>query len=450
MVAEGGRGQRPPSTVARQTPGSVGGVTQHPPHGEPDTDVVVVGAGLAGLACARRLTESGLTVTVLEAGDAVGGRVRTDVVDGFRLDRGFQVLNPSYPALRRAVDLDRLDLHSYLPGAMVAIGEGRHLVADPRRYPKAVVSTLRAPIGSPAGKVRLASMALQVARRTPQADLSLEETTTAEALQRRGIEQVTIDRLLRPFLSGVFLEDGLATSSRFFDLVLRSFVRGSPGLPAAGMQALAEEVARPLPTGTVRLDTPARSVSAGWVDTDDGPVHPRAVVVAVDPRHVSSLLPGFAAPRMRSVTTWYHTTPSTPRSSLAGGKPVLVVDGEARGPVVNTSVQSTVAPTYAPSGSTLVSSSVLGTTGVAADEGAVLAHLALLYGRPTADWQLVRRVEVRAALPAMPPPLNLRQPVRYVDGVYVCGDHRDTGSIQGALASGGRAAAAVQVDLAAA
>jgi phytoene dehydrogenase-like protein len=427
-------------------PGSVIGVTQAP-RGATDTDVAVLGAGLAGLACARRLVESGLTVTVLEAADAVGGRVRTDVVDGFRLDRGFQVLNPSYPALRQTVDLDRLDLHSFLPGAVVAIGSSHHLLADPRRYPKAVLSTLRAPIGSPAGKVRLASMALQVALRDPQADLSLEETTTAEALQRRGIEQATIDRLLRPFLAGVFLEDGLATSSRFFDLVLRSFVRGSPGLPATGMQALAEEVARPLPSGTVRLDTPARRVSPGRVDTDDGPVHARAVVVAVDPRHVSGLLPGFGAPRMRSVTTWYHTTPSTPGSSLAGGKPVLVVDGQARGPVVNTSVLSTVAPAYAPPGSTLVSSSVLGTTGPAADEGAVRAHLALLYGRPTTDWQLVRRVEVPAALPAMPPPLDLRKPVRYVDGVYVCGDHRDTGSIQGALASGRRAAAAVQVDL---
>jgi hypothetical protein len=167
-------------------PGSVIGVTQAP-RGATDTDVAVLGAGLAGLACARRLVESGLTVTVLEAADAVGGRVRTDVVDGFRLDRGFQVLNPSYPALRQTVDLDRLDLHSFLPGAVVAIGSSHHLLADPRRYPKAVLSTLRAPIGSPAGKVRLASMALQVALRDPQADLSLEETTTAEALQRRGI-----------------------------------------------------------------------------------------------------------------------------------------------------------------------------------------------------------------------------------------------------------------------
>jgi phytoene dehydrogenase-like protein len=431
-------------------PGSVWDVPAPAPTGEPDVDAVVVGAGLSGLACARRLAESGHTVAVLEASDAVGGRVRTDVVDGFRLDRGFQVLNPSYPALRDTVDLDRLRLRSYLSGALISIGDRHHLVADPRRYPKGLLSTLRAPIGSPAGKARLGAMALSVARRDPEADLGVSEATTAEALQRRGIEQATIDRLLRPFLSGVFLEAGLATSSRFFDIVLRSFAKGSPGLPTDGMQALPTEVARPLPAGTVRLSTPARAVSPGRVSTDDGDLTARAVVVAVDAGRVATLLPGFAAPPMRSVTTWYHTTPGTPGSALAGGRPVLVVDGDARGPVVNTSVLSNVAPAYAPPGSTLVSSSVLGVTGAAEDDDAVRSHLQTLYGVSTADWQLVARVPVAAALPAMSPPLNLSKPVRYVESIYVCGDHRETGSIQGALASGGRTALAVMEDLAAA
>lgn len=415
--------------------------------GQHDTDVVVVGAGLAGLACARRLVEMGYAVEVLEASEQIGGRVRTDVVDGFRLDRGFQVLNPSYPALEHTVEMPRLDLRSFIPGVVVALDDRRHLVADPRRYPRGLVSTVRAPVGSPAGKARLGAMALRVARRDASDDLGLSETTTADMLRRRGIEAQSVDRLLRPFLSGVFLEDELATSSRFFDVVLRSFALGSPGVPAAGMQALPHEVARPLPPGTVRTGVPAEAVTEGRVETAAGTVTARAVVVAVDGGSVSTLLPGFEAPRMRAVTTWYHTTPDTPASALAGGRPVLLVDGQRRGPVVNTAVMSTLTPTYARPGATLVSSSVLGTHGPAADESAVRAHLDLLYGRSTARWELVERVEVPAALPAMPPPLNMRKPVRVVEGIYVCGDHRDTGSIQGALVSGRRAATAVRNDL---
>jgi hypothetical protein len=148
---------------------------------------------------------------------------------------------------------------------------------------------------------------------------------------------------------------------------------------------------------------------------------------------------------MRAVTTWYHSPPAEPR--LLGGRPVLMVDGERRGPVVNTAVLSQVAPSYAPVGRTLVSSSVLGVGGPAADEQRVLRHLAMLYGVDTSHWPLVSRVEVREALPAMPPPLTLRKPVRLLDGLYVCGDHRDTGSIQGALVSGRRAASAVLAEL---
>jgi glycine/D-amino acid oxidase-like deaminating enzyme len=413
---------------------------------DPDVDVVVIGAGLAGLSCARVLTDAGLSVQVTEAASAVGGRVRTELVDGFRLDRGFQVLNPSYPALAGAVEMPRLHLRSFVPGVMVALGDRRHLLADPRRYPRGLPSTLRAPVGSPAAKVRLAAMALQVYRREAQVDLSVQEGTTAEVLQRRGIEPALVDRLLRPFLAGVFLEPDLATSSRFFDLVLRSFVGGVPGLPSEGMQALPAEVARPLPPGTVHLSTPARAVAAGRVETDASTVRCRAVVVATDPSSAGVLLRGFAAPPMRAVTTWYHTLPDDDR--LLGGRPVLLVDGQRRGPVVTTSVLSQVAPSYAPVRSVLVSSSVLGVGDQTADEAAVLRHLATMYGVSTSRWQTVSRVEVREALPAMPPPLTLRKPVRLVDGLYVCGDHRDTGSIQGALVSGRRAASAVLADLA--
>jgi hypothetical protein len=150
---------------------------------------------------------------------------------------------------------------------------------------------------------------------------------------------------------------------------------------------------------------------------------------------------------MNAVTTWYHLADQSPED-LAGGRPVLVIDGARRGPLVNSTVISNAAPGYAADGSVLVSSSALGIhTGPAADAD-VLRHLSLLYRVPTAGWELLRRFEIPAALPAAPAPLNTRREVRLGDGRYLAGDHRDTPSIQGALVSGRRAAQALLADLA--
>ncbi len=183
--------------------------------------MVVVGAGLAGLACARRLRAAGVTVTVLEAGDAVGGRVRTDVVDGMLLDRGFQVHNTGYPEAVRVLDHDALDLRRFSAGALVRVGDRLHRVGDPRRVPTWVPATVGAPIGSLKDKVLIAGLAASAALQSSDALLSRPETTTYDALRARGLSETAVDRFFRPFLSGVFLEDRLDTSSRYFDLFWR-------------------------------------------------------------------------------------------------------------------------------------------------------------------------------------------------------------------------------------
>ncbi len=404
----------------------------------PDSaEVVVVGAGLAGLCAARRLAAAGVDVVVLEAGGAVGGRVATDVVDGFLLDRGFQVYNTAYPEAARVLDHDSLDLRAFTPGALVRVGDRLHRVADPRRRPLAAPDTLLAPIGSPADKVRVALLAARDALAPAGRLTAGAETTTYEALKDRGLSDTVIDRFLRPFLAGVFLERELTTSSRFFDLVWRTFARGTVCVPAGGMRRIPGQLAAALPAGVVHTGVRVTGLRDGAVDTDHGPVRAPATIVATDPITAAALLPGLPAPRMLAVTTVYHAAPQPP----VGG-PTLVLDGERAGPVVNSVVLTNAAPTYSPDTRALVSTSVLGAD--PPDDAALRRELERLYGVSTAGWEQLATVRVPHALPAAPPPLgDLRRPVDLGDGRYVAGDHRDTPSIQGAMVSGRRAADAV-------
>jgi len=399
--------------------------------------VVVVGAGLAGLGCAQRLSRSGVEVVVLEAGDAVGGRVRTDVVDGFRCDRGFQLLNPSYPVLKHVVDLADLDLKPFGAGIAVARGSRRFVLADPRREPARLPETLAAPIGTLADKILFARWALEsllpVRHLTQRPD-----RTVAEALDRARLHGILRTGVVVAFLAGVVAEREGSTSANFAALLLRSFLLGSPSLPALGMGRFPEVIAGSLPAGAVRLNTGVRSVSAHEVTTKDGErIAARAVVVATDPDSAGRLS-GRATPAMKALTTFWHTAPEPP-SRLR----FLHLDADARGPVVNTAVITNVAPSYAPAGRPLIATTILGADGSADEERRAREQAGTIYGVDTSRWELVRTHVISAALPTVAPPLDPRGDVRTAAGVFLAGDHCDTASIQGALVSGRRAASAV-------
>ena len=373
---------------------------------------------------------------MLEADDAVGGRVRTDVVDGMLLDRGFQVHNTGYPEAQQVLDHDALALKRFAAGALIRIGDRLHKVGDPRSVPTWAPTTLLAPIGSLKDKILIAKLAAEAGLLSPDRLLSRPETSTYDALRARGLSETVINRFFRPFLSGVFLEDQLSTSSRFFDLVWRWFVRGAQCLPAAGMGAIPAQLATGL---HVRLSTPAVQVDAGRVDADGEVLTPRAVVVATSATAAGRLLPGLTVPAFSAVTTHYHLAPEPPVTAKA-----IVLDGEHSGPVANTVVLTNAAPSYAP-GRHLVSSSVVSGD---ASETAVRQHLSRLYGIETSGWQHVARYDITEALPTQPAPMGrFRSAVRLEPGLFICGDHRDSASIQGALVSGRRAATAVLADL---
>jgi phytoene dehydrogenase-like protein len=396
-------------------------------------EVAVVGAGLAGLSAAVRLAAAGCDVHVLEASPAAGGRLATEVVDGFVVDRGFQVLNTGYPRVAADLDLGALDLGWFRRGAVVRVGNRSHRVVDPRSMPSGVAETLRAPIGSVVEKAAVAAFSLRAGYSPVPRLLGAAETSAEESLRRAGVGDVALERFFRPFLSGVLLEGELATSSRYLDLLWRSFVRGAIGLPARGMQSVGEQLAGRLGADRLHRAVRAGDVGGNRVTTDAGVVRADAVVVATDPDTASALVPGLQAAAPREVTTHLHVLPSSPGSER------LIVLGTPEGQVVNSAVLTDVQPRYSPDGRALVASSTLART----REPDVRAEIARLHGVPVADLSPLTTVTVVGAQPAALPPLQLGRPVDLGEGLFVCGDHRDTPSIQGAMASGARAARAV-------
>lgn len=439
-----------------------------------NTDVVVVGAGAAGLAAALHLTRAGLQVAVLEAEDRTGGRLRTDTVDGHLLDRAPALLCPGWPGPPElpALGLEKtLRLRHFAPGAVLRtggrslrVGDARPAAGQPGRvrghrapHPRTALEALRHARGLTPARTRTAvSDAVDLARlrsalhrlaTTPPEKLRARPEVTADAaLTARGLPARTVDTLVRPLLSALLSDPALTTSSRIADLALRGFARTGLCVPSGGAAALPGVLAAALPDGTVRTGVRATSVGANAVGTEGGGgIGCRAVVVAAGARRAATLLPGLRVPGHHPVTVLHHLADVPPPYGDS-----LVVDGDRRGPVSHTWVASAVDPARAPDGHALVTSVVLGSAAGELSsplEKAARAQLAGLHGVSTDRWELIGGHHDPYAVPAMPAPHDPLRGVRVLCGLYVCGDHRGISGPQGALASGRRAAAEVMRDL---
>lgn len=409
-------------------------------------ETVIVGGGLAGLACARRLHERGRACRLFEAADAPGGRVRTDRVDGFLLDRGFQVLLTAYPEARRLLDYDALDLRLFDAAALLRVGDRFERLADPLRHPLDLPATLLSPAVPLADKLRVLKLRLEVAGGTPERLWEREEASVEEALRLRyGFSDAIVDRFFRPFFGGILLERDLErSSSRAFEFIFRMFAEGRAALPAQGMQAIPDQLAAALPEGTVRLNTRVTTVEPGAVTLDGGErVEADAVVVATDGPEAAYLLDDVAAPASRASTTLYWAADAPPETGCA-----LLLDAEGTGPVNSLALLSSVAPTYAPEGLALLSAAVVGnpSRSDAELEVSARAQLRRWFGAVVDGWRLLAVYRVLHALPDLERIGPLPRPSRLAEGLYVTGDWRHDPSLNGALAAGRFTADAVLGD----
>lgn len=405
-------------------------------------DAIVVGGGVAGLACALNLHKSGFSCLLVEASDEIGGRVRTDELDGFLLDRGFQVYLTAYPEGLATLDYEQLEFCSFEPGAMIRYGEKFHRLSDPWRRPQHALSTLFSSAATLGDKLRIAGFRKHTTRGQLSDIYERSEQTTLALLRGRGFSEIVIERFFRPFLGGVFLDADLQTSSRMCEFVFRMFSEGDATLPARGMGEIPKQLARQLPREIVRTNTVVDSIEHTNVIISSGErLAARAVIVATPAPVARRLLQDPHPAEGRSVTCLYFSAPEPPVKD-----PTLVLNGNGIGPINNLSVPSQVSPRYAPEGQSLVSVTVLGHH---CDEQRLLSQvqsqLQEWFGSTATTWRHLKTYVIEYALPVQNPPAL--QPVAKAsqsrEGVFVCGDHCDTGSINGAMASGRRTAETV-------
>lgn len=377
-------------------------------------DFAVIGGGLAGLNAALQLENKGADVVVLEAADRVGGRVATDSIDGFLCDRGFQLINAKYPSL---VELDVIDEIDFIlaPRAIeVAFENSRHVIGDPRSFPLSALDTTTGKISEKLGLLRIMYGKAQSGR------------SIGEVLTPLGS---LYERVLRPFLQGVFLADLNTVDSVYAISIIGSFVSGAPGLPRKGVGQLPLALARRLTN--VQLNTQVERISKASIESSQGKFLAKKIIVATDATTASQILDLPDVAQMAGCITWYHASDSNPSSTAR-----LVVDGQNRGPVINSVVVSDISSSYAPVGKHLISS----TTGLNISESDVRRHLSMMWGVDTRQWPLVAKYEIASALPLHSIGKALSLPVKINETTYIAGDHRSVPSQQGALFSGQLAA----------
>jgi phytoene dehydrogenase-like protein len=411
-------------------------------------DVIIIGAGLAGLCCARTLHQAGIPFVILEASDGVGGRVRTDRLEGFLLDRGFQVLQTAYPEARRVLNYPALNLKSFYPGALVYFDGRLHRVGDPLRQPGHLFSTIFSPIGTLADKLRVVRLRWRVSQGSLEDLFRRPETSTLAALQAQGFSDTMIERFFRPFFSTVFFDRELASSSRMFAFVFRMLAEGDTALPTGGIGAIPTQLADALPEGSIRTHTHVAGLKEGRVVLASGEEIPaRAVVLATDGSETARLLGEDKAFATVDCSCLYFAAAKPP-----GAEPALVLDGENEGPVTNLAVVSNVAPSYAPPGSSLIQATVVGNPEMADPELEAQSRKQLTrwFGPEVDGWRLLRIYRIANALPDQKPPTPdpLSQPVQLSPWLFVCGEYQSLSSLHWAMVSGRRAGEAVVRELA--
>ncbi|MEQ9439544.1 MAG: NAD(P)/FAD-dependent oxidoreductase [Cyclobacteriaceae bacterium] len=405
-----------------------------------EIDVIVIGAGLSGLIATLTLQEQHRTVKLLEATDRPGGRIKTDPVDGFLLDRGFQVLLTEYPEAQRYLDYEALQLRSFIPGALILAENGKQEITDPSRVPTAAFKTLFANVVSINDKLRILKVKNRLKGQTIDEIFTQPEKSTLAVIQEYGFSERMLRNFFQPFMGGVFLENGLTTSRREFDFVFKMFSEGDTAVPALGMEEIPKQLAARLKPNTVLTNQKVKAIEGQTVTTTDGATFTASqILIATEPNALLNTLTNISAKPHHSTVNVYLTADTSPIP-----KPILALNTNANQLVNNVVVMNEVSSVYAPEGKYLISVSVNGQRTESDEEltEKVKAELKPWFGKQTHAWQHLKTYRIDYALPNQDSVThNLTKDHCVVrEGLYVTGDYLLNGSINAAMRAGRQAA----------
>ncbi len=409
---------------------------------------IIIGGGLSGLTAARQLQEKEIDFLLLEATDRIGGRVKTDIVDGFRFDHGFQVLLTAYPEAKKWLDYKKLNLQNFLPGALLLHSDGsRDRIGDPMRDFSSLFPTVFSSTGNLSDKFKILSLKNRLAKLSIDEIFQQEEKSTKDVLATEyGFSSKMIDRFFTPFFSGIFLEKELSTSRRMFDFVFKMFGEGNTAVPNLGMEEIPKQLAASLPEKSIQTNARVSKIDGQNIQLEDGSVFTAPYIIVAT--EATGLIKDLTSVKTKhqSTTHLHFTSNETPLE-----KPIIALNTNPNRISNNICTISKVAKGYAPKGQDLISISVVGAAQLSSSdlEKAVQKELETWFGKEVQDWRHLDSKTIHYSLPNQKNVLHKCSSEHYKirDGLYSCGDFLLNGSINAAMNSGNNVANIIAKEL---
>lgn len=399
--------------------------------------ILIIGAGISGLTAAVYLHQKGYKVQILEASDRAGGRIKTDNINGFLLDRGFQVFLTEYPEAKALLNYEKLALKKFLPGASVLYDEGQFEIADPFRRPSAFLSTLFAPVGTLKDKLNTFFLKKKLVQNTLPNIFEQSEIETITKLKEYGFSEKMIERFYKPFFSGIFLENDLKTSSNMFDFVMKMFSEGDAAVPELGMEEIPKQLVQLLPNDCIFYNHKVETIEKNTIHCENGTTFlSDKIIIATEASGLAKDYIPVSKQNFHQVTNVYFEAKFAPTK-----KAVVILNAATTKKWVNNfTVMSNISAKYAPKGKVLISISL---NGIPLENDITLAQnmkneLKKWLGIQVEDWNLLKVYRIKYALPNQDSILDelSSSQMKINENLFICGDHLLNGSINAAMKSG--------------